>query len=607
LSVALDPSLATENAEFTVNRTWRSDRSTPARWLWSHGRRHAFHIVGIILGALGNAGGGALLPVFVGQAFNAINRPQPDLNAIVLPVILILVSQIVRGVIQVWRNFSSEVIGQRLERDIRDELYASLIGKSMAFHDRQRIGDVMARATNDVREINFLMNPGVNIVIGSGSFLIFPIVFAALLEPQLMLVPILFVLGYALAVRHFLVRLAPATEQVRATFGVMNATLAEALEGVETVKGAAQEPREITRFGERLSAWKAAAIRQGDVEAIYLPGLVLGVTIALGVLHSLYLHALGTITLGDVVAYNGLLLFLRFPTFATQFAYPQVSSGYASARRILELINTETDLDQNATGFASDMRGDVRFDGVTFGYAGATGRAAVRNIQLHVPAGKTVAIVGQTGSGKSTLTKLINRIYDVDTGAVSVDGVDVRQWDLAALRRQISYIEQDIFLFSRTIAENIAFGAPNATREQIEYAARAAQAHTFITQFKDGYDTMVGERGVTLSGGQRQRIAIARAFLTNPRILILDDSTSAIDSATEDEIQRAMFDVARGRTTFVITHRLSQIRWADMIVVLKGGAVETFGDHETVMANSPTYRAIFDPDNNARRVTGGTN
>jgi ATP-binding cassette subfamily B protein len=314
----------------------------------------------------------------------------------------------------------------------------------------------------------------------------------------------------------------------------------------------------------------------------------------LGLLHALWLFGQGRVLVGDVVGFAGLILFLRFPTFATQFAYPQVSSGYASARRILQMINTENALDQNASGRRAPLSGDVRFEGVTFGYHESdNARPALRNVSLDVKAGSTVAVVGQTGSGKSTLTKLINRTYDADEGAVSVDGVDVREWDLASLRSQISFIEQDIFLFSRTIAENIAFGRPDATREEIEQAARAAQAHAYISAFKDGYDTVVGERGVTLSGGQRQRIAIARAFLTNPGILVLDDSTSAIDSATEDEIQRAMFAVAQGRTTFIITHRLSQIRWADVIVVLRQGAVEAVGAHEELMQASKAYRAIF--------------
>ncbi len=215
------------------------------------------------------------------------------------------------------------------------------------------------------------------------------------------------------------------------------------------------------------------------------------------------------------------------------------------------------------------------------------------NITFTANPGETVAIVGQTGSGKSTLTRLINRIFDADGGQVLVDGVDVRDWQLESLRSQISTIEQDVFLFSRTIAENIAFGAPEATQAEIEHAAHEAQAHDFITGFEQGYETEVGERGVTLSGGQRQRIAIARAFLTNPRILILDDSTSAIDSATEDRIQQAMYRISRQRTTFLITHRLSQIRWADRILVLKGGKIVDQGTHEELLARSRDYQRIF--------------
>jgi ATP-binding cassette subfamily B protein len=204
-----------------------------------------------------------------------------------------------------------------------------------------------------------------------------------------------------------------------------------------------------------------------------------------------------------------------------------------------------------------------------------------------------VAIVGQTGTGKTSLVKLVNRTYDTTSGQVLVDGVDVRDWNLASLRSQISIIEQDVFLFSRSIAENIAFGKPEATRAEIESAARAAQVEDFIHEFEKGYETVIGERGVTLSGGQRQRIAIARAFLTDPRVLVLDDSTSAIDSATEDKIQRAIAAAARGRTTLIITHRLSQIRWADLIIVLRKGRITAIGDHEELMKTSDAYARIF--------------
>jgi ATP-binding cassette subfamily B protein len=587
-------------SEFSVERAWRSDQRSPVRWLFSHIWRYKIYILGILIGALGNAGGAAVMPVLVGRAFNAVIAQPPAFAALGQIAILIVLSQVVRAILQLGRNFSSEIIGQRLERDARDELYTSLIGKSMAFHDRQSIGEIMARATNDVREINLLMNPGVNLVVGSGAFLIFPLIVGPRIHPQLAIVPALYLVAYAVSVAYYLHKLNPAAEQVRRAFGQMNATLAESIEGVETVKAAAQEDREAARFQRTVSAWRAALVRQGDIESLYLPSLVLGVTMALGLLHSLLLYQAGTITLGDVVAYNGVLMFLQFPTFATQFAYPQVASGIASARRILELMNAPTLLDENKGGYAAPIRGEVVFENVTFSYNKGE-QPALRNISLRVKPGQTVAIVGQTGAGKTTLTKLINRIYDVDAGSVRVDGVDVRDWDLNALRRQIATIEQDVFLFSRTIAENIKFGCPDATQEEIEAAAKAAQAHEFITAFKDGYNTIVGERGVTLSGGQRQRIAIARAFLADPRILILDDSTSAIDSATEDLIQQAMFRVARGRTTFLITHRLSQIRWADLIVVLKQGQIVACGSHEELLRQSPDYRAIFAPEERRRR------
>jgi ATP-binding cassette subfamily B protein len=237
------------------------------------------------------------------------------------------------------------------------------------------------------------------------------------------------------------------------------------------------------------------------------------------------------------------------------------------------------------------MQGAVTFHDVRFHYG--DGKTVIHDVSFEVKPGQTVAIVGQTGAGKSTLTKLINRTYDVESGHVLIDGVDVREWNLASLRSQISIIEQDIFLFSRTIAENIAFGNENATQEQIEQAAKMAQAHDFITSFPDGYDTVIGQRGVTLSGGQRQRLAIARAFLTDPRILILDDSTSAIDSATEDRIQQAIWTAAKGRTTILITHRLSQIRWADHIVVIKRGHVVAQGKHEELLSSSVAYQRIF--------------
>jgi len=577
-------------AEFSIARKWQSDRRGPARWLLSHALRHKIFILGVFIGAFGNGIGAGLISIFVGRGFDIIVQTG-DVHALGMTALMLIGSQLVRGLLMLGRNFSSEIIGQRVERDARDELYLSLIGKSMSFHDNHRTGDLMARATNDVREINLLFNPGMNLVIGSLNFMIAPFVLVPSIHPHLLLAPVAYIIFYVFLLRKYLLDLRPATETVRREFGNLNATLAEAIDGVETVKGAAQETKEIGRFDRALQKWRDAFVRQGDIEAKFYPLLLLGLLQAAGLLHSLLLFRWGQIGVGDVVAFNGMLVMFNFPTFAAQFAYSHVSTGLSSARRVLELINAETELDQNVGGYDAPMDGRIEFRDVTFSYNGVT--PALEEVSFRVEPGQTVAIVGQTGAGKSTIAKLINRMYDVDAGQILIGGVDVRDWNLEALRQQISIIEQDIYLFSRTIADNIAFGCPGASREEVIEAAKAAQAHDFITTFRDGYDTVIGERGVTLSGGQRQRLALARAFLTDPRILILDDSTSAIDSATEDKIQRAIERASEGRTTVLITHRLSQIRWADLIVVLRKGRVAMVGNHEKLLAESEAYRNIF--------------
>jgi ATP-binding cassette subfamily B protein len=543
-------------------------------------------------GAFGNAALAALVPVLIGIAFDAALASPADLRTIGLVALGVIASQTVRAVLQLGRNFSSAVIGERLERDMREELYISLLGKSTAFHDSQPVGDTMARATNDVHEVNLLMNPGVNLVAGSANFMIMPLLIAPSYNLQLAAAPLFFIITYILAVIRYLRVLQGIADRVRRAFGSMNGRLAEAIDGIELVKSTAQETQEIGLFNDNASSYRDAAVEQGKIEARFLPLLLLGITQGLGFMHALYLFNLGQIDVGDVVGYMGLLALFGFPTFISLLAYSRVSLGLAGARRILELMNGETLLDENVTGHQAEIVGRVQFDHVAFGYVAES--PVLQGINFVIEPGQTVAIVGQTGSGKSTLAKLINRTYDVADGRLLIDGIDVRAWNLAALRRQISIIEQDIFLFSRTVGENIAFGCPDATQEMIVAAAKAAQAHDFILNFKDGYETVIGERGVTLSGGQRQRLALARAFLTRPHILILDDSTSAVDSATEDQIQQAIVRAAANQTTILITHRLSQIRWADKVVVLRKGRMEAVGTHDELMIRSAAYRRIFE-------------
>jgi ATP-binding cassette subfamily B protein len=560
------------------------------RWIVSHLMRYPIFPLAMILAAVVNNLAYGSIQVFIGRGFDLITTPDwraTELLMIAAGVMGWAASQGVSGLI---RNFSVEFLAQRVERDARDELYVSLLGKSQTFHGRQRIGDIMARATNDVRMLNFMFSPGLMLITDSLMALVVPIALIGQLQSRLLLVPAIFVVLLAVTVADYNRRLKPVSLARREQFGTMNAGLAEAIAGIEVVKANVQERREGEKFAHDARLFRDYFVQQGKIQARYLPMLMFILIRAGGFLHALLLWRTGDITLGQVVTFMGLLGTLRFPTFISIFSFDLVQLGVASAERILELINTETELDENETGVAKAIRGEVVFRNVSFGY---NGKQVLKNINFTARPGETIAIVGQTGSGKTTLTWLINRIFDVDSGRVLVDGVDVREWSLESLRSQISTIEQDVFLFSRSLAENIAFGCAGASQEAIEGAARKAQAHEFIGSFGDGYETEVGERGVTLSGGQRQRIAIARAFLTDPRILILDDSTSAIDSATEDQIQRAMRRISSQRTTFIITHRLSQIRWADRILVLRRGELVDQGTHEELMSRCTAYQRIF--------------
>jgi ATP-binding cassette subfamily B protein len=578
-------------AEFTLPEEHSANRSGPARWLISHALRYWPLSITLFGGAISNAALAAVVPILVGRAFDAILESPPDTTALLGIALIIAGTQVLRGVLQFGRNFSAELFGQRLERDIREELYVNLLGKSMTFHSLQPVGDIMARATNDVREINLMFNPGINLVVGSAIFMFMPLIIAPRYHPSLVITPALYIIAYTIAIRQYLRELDPITDEVRQSFGTLNSRLAEAIDGVETVKGMAQERTEVRRFIANAQRYRDAVVHQGDVEARFLPLLLLALANAAGLLHSLILYSQGLLVVGDVVAYFGLLQLLGFPTFVSLFAYSQVSLGVAGAKRILELINKATKLDQNIAGYNGEMQGEIEFKNVTFIYE--SGEPALQDISFKVRPGQTVAIVGQTGTGKTSLVKLVNRTYDASSGQVLVDGIDVREWNLEGLRKKISIIEQDVFLFSRSISDNINFGLQDASRELSVEAAKAAQAEEFINSLPESYDTVIGERGVTLSGGQRQRLALARAFLTDPKILILDDSTSAIDSETEDNIQQAIYAAARGRTTLIITHRLSQIRWADLILVLRQGRLVAAGTHDELMHSSDAYQRIF--------------
>jgi ATP-binding cassette, subfamily B, bacterial len=576
--------------EFRPATEYAYNHSGTARWILSHALRYPQFPLAMVLAAIFNNVFYSWVQMGIGQAFDVITTPGWTVGALLAVALTIGGWAVGQGLTGLVRNYAAEFLAQRVERDTRDELYASLLGKSQTFHGRQRIGDIMARATNDVRMLNLMFSPGVMLITDSAMGTVVPLLLIASLDARLLLVPSIFVLLLAVTLIDYNRRLNPVSMALRAQFGTMNAGLAEAIAGIEVVKANVQERQEWKRFVGNASLYRDHFVRQGLIQARYLPMLAFSLAWAAALLHGLLLWRQGILTLGQVISFMGLMNALRFPTFISIFTFNLVQLGLASSDRILETIQTETEMDENPAGASLEMQGEVRFENVSFSY---DGNPVLRDISFVARPGETVAIVGQTGSGKTTLTRLINRIFDADNGRVLVDGVDVRDWNLEALRSQMSAIEQDVFLFSRTLAENIAFGKAGAGMAEIQQAAKEAQAHNFVESFHNGYLTEVGERGVTLSGGQRQRIAIARAFLTDPRILILDDSTSAIDSATEDQIQRAMRRISKQRTTFLITHRLSQIRWADRILVLRQGRLVDQGSHEELLARSADYSRIF--------------
>jgi ATP-binding cassette, subfamily B, bacterial len=581
------------NKEFRTGKEHHTNRKGPGRWIVSHAAWYWYFPVAALAASIINNFAYSSIQLAVGQAFDVIVNPGWTFAALFGVITSIIGFALTQGATGLVRNYSIEFLAQRIERDSREELYADLLGKSQEFHGRQMIGDIMARCTNDVRSLNLMFSPGIMLIIDSAMGLVAPFVLIGLLNYRLLPVPVLFIILLAITVRDYNRRLEPVSLAERDQFGIMNSALAEAVQGFEVIKANSQETMELDLFREKAKIYRNYYLKQGDIQARYYPMLAFIVCWASAFLYGAFFWQQGIITIGQLVSFMGLMSVFRFPTFISLFSFNLVQMGIAGAKRILALLNARSDMDENVKGISREMNGKVEFRNVSFGYDGSY---SLSGLTFTAESGRTVAIVGKTGSGKTTMTRLINRIYDCKEGSILIDGTDVREWTLESLRQQIASIEQDVFLFSRSIADNIAFGCPEVDRARIEEVARAACAHDFIMELAEGYDTLIGERGVTLSGGQKQRIAIARAFLTDPKILILDDSTSAIDSATEDEIQRAMRRISRERTTFIITHRLSQIRWADSIMVLDQGRIAAFGRHEELLEKSEEYRRIFKRD-----------
>jgi ATP-binding cassette subfamily B protein len=508
---------------------------------------------------------------------------------------IILLIAVVRGLFAFAQRYWGEWLSFRLGYDLRNALYDKLQKLPFAFHDRSQTGDLMSRATSDISETERFV--GVGLLELLGIVLLIIGVFAAMLaeSARLTLIALLPLPVLIAATIRFGRVVEPMFTKIQEQMGQLSTVMQESLTGIRVVKAFAREPYELEKFDRDNDEWFQRRFKVINVWANNWPFFTF--LIAASVMILLWFggqQALDKeITVGSLFAMISYVLLLNNPVQRLGFFVNLAATAVASSARVFEILDTPDELaDKPGATVLDELRGDVVFEHVSFAYR--EGRATLHDISLHAKPGQIVALMGPTGSGKSTITNLIPRFYDASAGRVLIDGVDVRDVAIQSLRQHIGIVLQDSFLFSSTIAQNIAYGRPDASQDEIEAAARAARAHDFIAGFPEGYETKVGERGVTLSGGQKQRIAIARALLLNPRILILDDSTSSVDTETEHLIQQALDKLMEGRTTFVIAQRLLTLKNADQILVLRDGAVAQRGTHEELLTQPGLYREIYD-------------
>lgn len=483
-----------------------------------------------------------------------------------------------------------EFAALRAIRDLRNQMYDHLQRLSFSFYDDQQTGQLLTRATGDIDALRQFLGFGIPNIINGVLFFIGALVLCGLTDWQLTLFSlwVIPVLGWRSF--RFGQRIRPAFETLREQVAEMTTVLQENISGVRVVKAYGQEAHEVERFSGKVQQVLQRYLEMTRIWAFYFPSqeFVIAVGTAAVLWYGGRQHLLGRLTVGELIQFYLYLGMVVFPIRMLGFSVNVLMQAVAAGRRIFEILDRQPDIVSPAHPVPlPQIQGHVRFEGVTFRYA--TGDAVLQEVSMEAKPGEIIGILGATGSGKSTFINLIPRFYDVSEGRITIDGVDLREVSLPELRRQIGIVLQDPFLFSGTLRENIAYGRPEAPLEEVEAAARIADLHTYIASLPEGYDTEVGERGVTLSGGQKQRVAMARALLMNPRILILDASTSNVDTATEHRIQKALEAAVAGRTTFIIAQRISSVKNAHRILVFQEGRVAEEGSHQELLARNGLY------------------
>lgn len=512
-----------------------------------------------------------------------------------LPLLVmgIVASAVIKGLI----NFTSQYTGQRFGSytafDLRNALYQKLNYQSFTYYDELHTGDLMSRMTADLDAFRMFLAFGINNLVSLALIIVFGLGLMLSMNSWLALVVFCLMPILAVTALRFDRQVQPAFKEIRQTLGALNSGVQETIMGMRTVKSFAKEGFEVEKFNQRNSDYFASNMHVTRLWKRFFPFIeVIG---NVGVVLILYIGGRLVMThsmnLGDLVAFLSVVWFMIWPMSQLGFFLNNWTQAVASGARLLEILEAQNAVVNPASPHRDHMQGHVVFRNVTVRYGDTS---VLSNIDLEVQPGQTIALLGLTGAGKSTLVNLLPRFYDLANGELEIDGINVRTWDLQQLRKQVAVVFQEPFLFSTTIFANIAYGNPNASMEDVMRAASLADAAQFIEQLPEGYSTLVGERGLGISGGQKQRIALARAILMNPSILVLDDATSAVDMQTEYTIQQALMEVMKGRTTFVIAHRISSLKRADQILVLDGGRVVQRGTHEQLLQQKGRYRQIFE-------------
>ncbi|MGQ9555692.1 MAG: ABC transporter ATP-binding protein [Anaerolineae bacterium] len=545
----------------------------------------------------------AIPSAFQGQALKLLGWTAEQLtryqtgaeSALIWAALLIVAFAVARGFFAFAQGYTSEKLSQSMAFDFRNDLYNKIQKLSFSYHDRTQTGQLMIRATDDVEKVRMFVGQGLLMTLQSLIIFVVTLVILFLTNVKLTLV-ILPILPVAMTLFTAFGRISqPLFMEAQIRLSRLNTILQESLAGIKVVKAFVREPWQQERFDASADAVMQQQLKISTIFSFLFPVMFLVANLGQAAIYYFGGRQIivGTLTFGEWQKFSIYLFYVFFPLGQLGFIITQMSQASASAERIFEILDARSDVADKPDAIPlPPLQGRVEFRNVSLRYFGG-GEPVLRNVSFTVEPGQTVALLGATGSGKSSIINLIPRFYDVSEGQVLIDGYDVRAVTLDSLRGQIGIVLQDTTLFSGTIRANIAYGRPDASQEEIEATAKAAAAHDFIMSFPQGYDTPVGERGVTLSGGQKQRIAIARALLMNPRLLILDDSTSSVDFITECQIQQALDKLMQNRTSFVIAQRISTVRNADQILVLDKGQIAAQGKHEELLENSPIYAEIY--------------